>query len=164
MFKPSDVDPAKQNPIVVNIYPVPQQGSIDSRSCRPTYDDNQALAELGFIVIAVDGMGTPLRSKSFQDVSYANMADNTLPDQVAALKQLGAKYPWIDLDRIGIWGHSGGGNATADAMFTYPDVFKVGIAESGNHDNLSYEEPTSELQSLMRISYAVFCLKKKKQT
>src|SRR3546814_4506900 len=114
-----------------------QQGSIDSRSFRPTYDDNQALAELGFIVIAVDGMGTPLRSKSFQDVSYANMADNTLPDQVAALKQLGAKYPWIDLDRIGIWGHSGGGNRS--------------------------EEHTSELQSLMRISYAVFCLKKKKQ-
>src|SRR3546814_304848 len=106
MFKPSDFDPAKQYPIVVNIYPGPQQGSIDSRSFRPTYDDNQALAELGFIVIAVDGMGTPLRSKSFQDVSYANMADNTLPDQVAALKQLGAKYPWIDLDRIGIWGHS----------------------------------------------------------
>src|SRR3546814_14082970 len=81
-----------------NIYPGPQQGSIDSRSFRPTYDDNQALAELGFIVIAVDGMGTPLRSKSFQDVSYANMADNILPDQVAALKQLGAKYPWIDLE------------------------------------------------------------------
>src|SRR3546814_8837348 len=89
-------------------------------------------------------MGTPLRSKSFQDVSYANMADNTLPDQVAALKQLGAKYPWIDLDRIGIWGHSGGGNATADAMFTYPKVFKVGIAESGNHDNLSYEDDWAE--------------------
>src|SRR3546814_3021192 len=104
MFKPSDFDPAKQYPIVVNIYPGPQQGSIDSRSFRPTYDDNQALAELGFIVIAVDGMGTPLRSKSFKAVSYAHMADHTLPDQVAALKQLGAKYPWIYLDRVGIWG------------------------------------------------------------
>src|SRR3546814_18543116 len=101
MFKPSDFDPAKQYPIVVNIYPGPQQGSIDSRSFRPTYDDNQALAELGFIVIAVDGMGTPLRSKSFQDVSYANLADNTLPEQVAALKQLGANYPRSEERRVG---------------------------------------------------------------
>jgi dipeptidyl aminopeptidase/acylaminoacyl peptidase len=85
-----------------------------------------------------------LRSKSFQDAWYGNMADNTLPDQVAALKQLGARYPWIDLGRVGIWGHSGGGNATATAMFTYPEVFKVGIAESGNHDNRSYEDDWGE--------------------
>ena len=95
-------------------------------------------------MVAIDGMGTPMRSKSFQDAWYGNMVDNTLPDQVTALKQLGAQYPWIDLDRVGIWGHSGGGNATATAMFTYPDFFKVGIAESGNHDNLSYEDDWGE--------------------
>jgi dipeptidyl aminopeptidase/acylaminoacyl peptidase len=144
MFKPSDFDPAKKYPIVVYIYPGPQVGSVRTRSFAAAHGDNEALAELGFIVIAVDGMGTPLRSKSFQDAWYGNMADNTLPDQVAALKQLGARHPWIDLDRVGIWGHSGGGNATATAMFTYPDVFKVGIAESGNHDNRSYEDDWGE--------------------
>ena len=102
------------------------------------------MAELGFVVVAIDGMGTPLRSKSFQDAYYGDMIDNTLPDQVAGMKALAAKYPWIDLDRVGMWGHSGGGNATATAMFTYPDFFKVGIAESGNHDNLSYEDDWAE--------------------
>jgi dipeptidyl aminopeptidase/acylaminoacyl peptidase len=144
MFKPSGFDPAKKYPVVVYIYPGPQVGSVRTRSFTPAHGDHQALAELGFIVIALDGMGTPLRSKSFQDAWYGNMADNTLPDQVAALKQLGAQHPWIDLDHVGIWGHSGGGNATATAMFTYPDLFKVGIAESGNHDNRSYEDDWGE--------------------
>jgi dipeptidyl aminopeptidase/acylaminoacyl peptidase len=72
------------------------------------------------------------------------MADNTLPDQVGAIKQLAAKYPYIDIDRVGIWGHSGGGFATAAAMFRYPDFFKVGISESGNHDNRNYEDDWGE--------------------
>jgi len=144
MFKPSNFDPAKKYPIITYIYPGPQVGSVRSRSFLPAHGDHQALAELGFIVIALDGMGTPLRSKSFQDVSYGNMADNTLPDQVAALKQLGERYPWIDISRAGMWGHSGGGNATAAAMFRYPNVYNVGIAESGNHENLSYEDDWGE--------------------
>ena len=144
MFKPSNFDAKKKYPFITYIYPGPQVGSIRSRSFVPAHGDHQALAELGFIVIAVDGMGTPLRSKAFQDAYYGNMIDNTLPDQVAALKQLGERYPWIDTSRAGIWGHSGGGNATATAMFTYPDVYKVGIAESGNHDNLSYEDDWGE--------------------
>ena len=144
MFKPSNFDPAKKYPIITYIYPGPQVGSVRSRSFQPAHGDHQALAELGFIVIALDGMGTPLRSKAFQDVSYGNMADNTLPDQVAALKQLGERYPWIDTHRAGIWGHSGGGNATAAAMFRYPDMYQVGIAESGNHENLSYEDDWGE--------------------
>ncbi|MFS8138043.1 MAG: prolyl oligopeptidase family serine peptidase, partial [Thermomonas sp.] len=144
MFKPSNFDPKKKYPIIDYIYPGPQVGSVRSRSFVPAHGDNQALAELGFIVVAIDGMGTPLRSKAFQDAWYGDMVDNTLPDQVTALKQLGAKYPWIDLDRIGIWGHSGGGNATSTAMFTYPDFFKVGISESGNHDNRSYEDDWGE--------------------
>jgi Dipeptidyl aminopeptidases/acylaminoacyl-peptidases len=72
------------------------------------------------------------------------MADNTLPDQVEGIKQLAAKYPYIDIDRVGIWGHSGGGFATAAAMFRYPDFFKVGISESGNHDNRNYEDDWGE--------------------
>ena len=144
MFKPSTFDAANKYPIVTYIYPGPQVGSIRSRGFAPAHLDHQALAELGFVVIAVDGTCTPLRSKSFQDACYGDMADNTLPDQVAALKQLAAEHPWIDATRAGMWGHSGGGNATASAMFKYPDVYKVGIAESGNHDNLLYEDDWAE--------------------
>lgn len=144
MFKPSTFDASKKYPIVTYIYPGPQVGSVRSRSFMPAHGDHQALAELGFIVIAVDGMGTPLRSKSFQDAWYGDMIDNTLPDQVAALQQLAARHAWIDASRAGMWGHSGGGNATATAMFRYPDTYKVGISESGNHDNLSYEDDWAE--------------------
>ena len=72
------------------------------------------------------------------------MGDNTLPDQVAAMKELAQRYPWIDLERAGIWGHSGGGFATAAAMFRYPEFFKVGISEAGNHDNRNYEDDWGE--------------------
>ncbi|KAF1712207.1 S9 family peptidase [Pseudoxanthomonas kalamensis DSM 18571] len=144
MFKPGHFDPGNRYPLIVYIYPGPQVGSVRSRNFMAAHLDHQALAELGFVVIALDGMGTPLRSKSFQDAYYGNMIDNTLPDQVAAVKQLAARHPWIDPERVGIWGHSGGGNATATAMFRYPEVFKVGIAESGNHDNLSYEDDWAE--------------------
>ena len=79
------------------------------------------------------------------------MGDNTLPDQVAGLKEIARRYPWIDIDRAGIWGHSGGGYATADAMFRYPDFFKVGISEAGNHDNRNYEDDWGEKwQGLLR--------------
>jgi len=144
MFKPTDFDASKKYPIVDYIYPGPQTGSVGSRSFSASRSDHQALAELGFIVVAIDGMGTPYRSKSFHDGYAADIADNTLPDQVAGLKELGARHPWIDLDRVGIWGHSGGGNATAAAMFNYPDFFKVGWAESGNHENRNYEDDWAE--------------------
>lgn len=151
LFKPAAFDASRKYPIVTYIYPGPQVGSIRSRSFQPAHLDHQALAELGFVVIAVDGTCTPLRSKSFHDACYGNMADNTLPDQVAALKQLAARHPWIDATRAGMWGHSGGGNATAAAMFRYPDVYKVGIAESGNHDNLSYEDDWGERYHGLRV-------------
>src|SRR3546814_12615620 len=89
-------------------------------------------------------MGTPWRSKAFHDAYFGDIGDNTLPDQITGMRQLAERYPWIDLDRAGIWGHSGGGNATAGAMFRYPGFFKVGIAESGNHDNRSYEADWAE--------------------
>jgi dipeptidyl aminopeptidase/acylaminoacyl peptidase len=144
MFKPSNFDPAKKYPIVNYIYPGPQVGSIRTRGFAPSHGDNQALAELGFIVVAIDGMGTPYRSKAFHDAYFANIGDNTLPDQVAGMKQLAQRHAFIDLDRAGIWGHSGGGNATGTAMFRYPDFFKVGISESGNHDNRNYEDDWAE--------------------
>ncbi len=144
MFKPTNLDPSKKYPIVNHIYPGPQGGSVGSRAFSTARGDTQALAELGFIVVEIDGMGNPMRSKKFHDTYYANMGDNTLPDQVGGMKQLAAKYPWIDLDRAGIYGHSGGGFATADAMFRYPDFFKVGISEAGNHDNREYEDDWGE--------------------
>ncbi len=126
LFKPTNFDASKKYPIIDYVYPGPQTGSVRGRSFSSARGDHQAMAELGFIVVAVDGMGTPWRSKA------------------TALRQLGVRYPWIDLDRVGIWGHSGGGNATAAAMFHYPDFFKVGWAESGNHDNRNYEDDWAE--------------------
>jgi len=144
MFTPSDLDSSASYPIVDYIYPGPQSGSVGSRSFVPSRSDHQALAELGFVVVAIDGMGTPGRSKAFHDTDYGRMGDNTLPDQVAGIRQLAQRYRWIDTTRVGIWGHSGGGFATAGAMFRYPDFFKVGIAESGNHDNRNYEDDWGE--------------------
>ena len=144
LFKPTHFDASKKYPVVDYIYPGPQTGSVGGRSFEAARRDHQALAELGFIVVAIDGLGTPWRSKSFHDAFGGDIGDNTLPDQVAALRELGKRHPWIDLERVGIWGHSGGGYATADAMFTYPDVFKVGISESGNHDNRNYEDDWAE--------------------
>jgi dipeptidyl-peptidase 4 len=144
MFTPTKLDVSKKYPIVNYIYPGPQGGGVGSRSFYPSRRDHQALAELGFIVVVIDGTCNPGRSKAFHDVCYGNMADNTLEDQISGIKQLAKKYSYIDLDRVGVWGHSGGGYATAAAMFRYPDFYKVGISESGNHDNRNYEDDWGE--------------------
>jgi dipeptidyl aminopeptidase/acylaminoacyl peptidase len=144
LYKPTHMTPGRKYPIVNHIYPGPQTGSVGSRNFSVARGDAQALAELGFIVVEIDGMGTPWRSKTFHEAYYGAMGDNTLPDQVAAMKELARRYPWIDITRVGIYGHSGGGYAAAAAMFHYPDFFKVGIAESGNHDNRVYEDDWAE--------------------
>jgi len=144
LFKPTSFDAANKYPIVNNIYPGSQTGSCGKRNFAAAHKDLQSLAELGFIVVCIDGTGTPLRSKSFHEALFGDMGDNTIPDQVAGMKELAARYPWIDIDRMGIYGHSGGGAATAAAMFHYPDFFKVGISESGNHDNREYEDDWGE--------------------
>ncbi|WP_316798908.1 S9 family peptidase [Pedobacter frigidisoli] len=143
VFTPTKIEAGKKYPVIDYIYPGPQGGSVGSWSFSAARGDHQALAELGFIVVVIEGTSNPDRSKSFHDMSYGNMAVNTLPDQIAAIKQLSAKYP-IDTTKVGIWGHSGGGFATATAMFRYPDFFKVGISESGNHDNRNYEDDWGE--------------------
>jgi dipeptidyl aminopeptidase/acylaminoacyl peptidase len=151
LYEPTNLDESKKYPIVNHIYPGPQTGSVGGRQFSPARGDAQALAELGFVVVEIDGMGTPWRSKKFHEVYYGNMGDNTLADQVAGMKELAQRNPWIDIDRAGIYGHSGGGYATADAMFRYPDFFKVGISEAGNHDNRSYEDDWAEKwQGLLR--------------
>jgi dipeptidyl aminopeptidase/acylaminoacyl peptidase len=144
MHTPSKLVPGKKYPVIVYIYPGPQGGSVRGWSFRAARGDNQALAELGFVVVALEGSCNPGRSKSFHDACYGDMAENTLPDQISGLKQLNELYDFIDLNRVGIWGHSGGGFATAAAMFRYPDFFKVGISESGNHDNRNYEDDWGE--------------------
>ncbi|WP_251029915.1 MULTISPECIES: S9 family peptidase [unclassified Pedobacter] len=143
VFTPTKMDAGQKYPVIDYIYPGPQGGSVGSWSFAASRGDNQALAELGFIVVVIEGTSNPDRSKSFHDMSYGNMAENTLPDQIAAIRQLSVKYP-IDTTKVGIWGHSGGGFATAAAMFRYPDFFKVGISESGNHDNRNYEDDWGE--------------------
>jgi len=143
VFTPTTMDPQKKYPVIDYIYPGPQGGSVGSWSFSASRGDHQALAELGFIVVMIEGTSNPFRSKSYHDMNYGNMADNTLPDQITAIKQLSLQFP-IDTNKVGIWGHSGGGFATAAAMFRYPDFFKVGIAESGNHDNRNYEDDWGE--------------------
>jgi dipeptidyl aminopeptidase/acylaminoacyl peptidase len=147
LWKPTNFDASKKYPLIDYVYPGPQIGSCGSRSFSPASGDDQALADLGFVVVCIDGMGTPFRSKSFHDNhadTPAEMGEATIPDQVAGIKQLAARFSWIDIDHVGIWGHSGGGNATASALLHYPDFFKVGWAESGNHDNRDYEDDWDE--------------------
>ncbi len=145
LFRPTNFDSTKKYPIINNAYPGPQSGSVGGRNFAAAHGDKQALAELGFVVVSIDGRGTPGRSKSFHDAYYGAMGrDNTLPDQVAGMKELAKRYAWIDIDKAAMWGHSGGGFITADAMFRYPDFFKVGISESGNHDQRNYEDDWGE--------------------
>ncbi|MDQ2752713.1 MAG: S9 family peptidase, partial [Bacteroidota bacterium] len=144
LFLPQNVDSTKKYPVIDYIYPGPQGGSIGTWSFVASRGDNEALTELGFVVVEIEGTCNPLRSKSFHDMCYGNMADNTLPDQITGIQQLAQRYSFMDTSKVGIWGHSGGGFATAAAMFRYPDFFKVGISESGNHDNRNYEDDWGE--------------------
>jgi dipeptidyl aminopeptidase/acylaminoacyl peptidase len=106
--------------------------------------DQRALAELGFIVVQMDHMGTPFRSKAFLDNYYGFMGDNGLPDHITALRQLASTRRWMDLGRVGIYGHSGGGFASTDAILRFPDFYKVAVSTSGNHDNRSYHAAYAE--------------------
>jgi dipeptidyl-peptidase-4 len=147
LWKPTYFDPSQQYPVVDYIYPGPQESSCGSRSFSAAHGDNQAVADLGFIVVCIDGMGNPHRTKAFHDAHASkpeDMGDDTVPDQVAGITDLASRSPWMDISRVGIWGHSGGGNATVSAMFHAPDFFKVGWSESGNHDNRDYEDDWDE--------------------
>ena len=151
MFTPTRLDSAASYPIVNYIYPGPWGSSVGTPAFSPARSDHQALAELGFVVVLIDGMGTEWRSKTFGDFYYGNMGDNTLPDQIAGMRELARRYSFIDIERAGIWGHSGGGFATAAAMFRHPEFFKVGVSQAGNHDNRLYEDDWGErFQGLLR--------------
>jgi dipeptidyl-peptidase-4 len=147
MFKPTNFDASKKYPVVDYVYPGPQGGSCEGQAFTAAHGDLQPMADLGFIVVCINGQGNPHRSKAFHDAhasSPADMGDDTIPDQVSGIKDLATKYPFVDATKVGIWGHSGGGNATASAMFHFPDFFSVGWSESGNHDNRDYEDDWDE--------------------
>jgi dipeptidyl aminopeptidase/acylaminoacyl peptidase len=145
LYFPTTFDTNAKYPVVDYIYPGPQIGAVATRSFSVGAPGNgHALAELGFIVFTVDAFGSPLRSKAFHDAYYGNMTDNGIPDHISALKELAGPYPQMDLDRVGIFGHSGGGFSSTDAMLRYPDFFKVAVSGAGNHDQRGYHFPWGE--------------------
>ncbi len=160
LYFPSHFDPEKKYPLIDHIYPGPQlyrtspYFTLYGAIFRSTWTA-QALAELGFIVLHIDGFGTPGRSKAFHHATYQNMSDCGIPDHVAAIKQLANKYSFIDLERIGITGYSGGGYAATRAMLMFPEFFKVAVAAAGNHDLRCYPASYGEkYNSLDTATYA----------
>ena len=131
LWKPTNFDSTKSYPIIDATYTGPHTQVFPKSFDRGF--SNQSLAEFGFIVMNVDGLGTSGRSKEFHDHSYKNMGNN-LEDHVLAIKHLGQKYSWINTDKVGVFGHSAGGYDTGRAMLAFPDVYKVGVASSGDHD------------------------------
>lgn len=134
LWKPSDFDPNKKYPVIDNSYTGPHTQMFPRNFARVLAVNNQALAELGFVVMMVDGLGSSGRSKAFHDVSYKNMGFS-LSDHVLAIQQLATKYAWIDAERVGIFGHSAGGYDAGHALLQFPDFYKVGVASSGDHDH-----------------------------
>ena len=136
LYKPYGFDPARRYPVIDNPYPGPHTGRVEP-SFDPGFDGYQAeaLAALGFVVIAVDGRGTPRRDKAFHDHSYRNFGSaGGLEDHVTALRELAETRPWMDLDRVGVFGVSAGGFAAARALLRFPEVYRVGVVEAGQHD------------------------------
>ena len=143
MYKPFDFDPNRIYPLIEYVYPGPQTESVN-KTFTPK-SPNVALAQLGFIVIEVGNRGgSPQRDKWYDSYGYGNLRDYGLADKKAAAEQLAALHPYIDLNRVGIWGHSGGGFMSTAAILQYPDFFKAAWSESGNHDNNVYNHGWSE--------------------
>jgi dipeptidyl-peptidase 4 len=144
LYKPSDFDPAKTYPVIDGIYPGPQAirapkafGVEDTPNSN--FCNDITLAELGFVIVNIDGLGTPFRSKAFHDFCYGKMEDaGGLEDHITGIRQLAAGRPWMDLGRVGIYGHSGGGFASTHAILAFPDFYKVAVSSAGNHDQRGY--------------------------
>lgn len=143
MYKPFDFDATRRYPIIAYVYPGPQTEGV-TKNFNPR-SNNIALAQFGFIVVEVGNRGGhPTRSKWYHNYGYGNLRDYGLADKKTAIEQLAARHPFIDLNKVGIWGHSGGGFMSAAAMLVYPDFFKVAWSESGNHENNIYNNSWSE--------------------
>ena len=133
IWKPSNFDPTKKYPVIDQSYTGPHTNMFPRSFAAAVNRGNQPLAELGFIVVTIDGMGTAGRSKAFHNVSYKNMGKN-LTDHVLAIKELAKKYSWVDADKVGIFGHSAGGYDAGHAVLEFPDFYKVAVASSADHD------------------------------
>ncbi len=144
MYKPFNFDSTKKYPLIEYVYPGPQTEAVNTSFSRGL-DRVDRLAQLGFIVITVGNRGgNPARSKWYHNYGYGNLRDYGLADKKAAAEQIADRYKFIDVDRVGICGHSGGGFMSTAAMLVYPDFFKVAVSSSGNHDNSIYNRWWSE--------------------
>lgn len=144
LYKPFNFDSTKKYPIMEYVYPGPQTEAVNKVFGR-SMDRMDRLAQLGMIVITVGNRGgNPSRSKWYHNYGYGNLRDYGLADKKAAAEQLADRFPFIDINRVGIYGHSGGGFMSTAAMLVFPDFFKVAVSESGNHDNSIYNRWWSE--------------------
>ena len=134
IVKPTNFDPAKKYPVIENIYAGPH-GSFTPKSFMTTNRSMHELAELGFIVVQMDGMGTSNRSKAFHDVCWKNLKDAGFPDRILWMQAAAKKHPFMDLDRVGIYGTSAGGQSAAGAVLFHPEFYKVAVSSCGCHDN-----------------------------
>ena len=135
VFKPSDFDPSKRYPVIDGTYSGPQTIRAPKSFRRACMNNDLALAELGFIVVNVDGLGSAFRSKEFHDVSYKNLGDIGGPDHIKFIKDLAKKYNFVDTNRVGIYGHSAGGYDAVRALIAYNDFYSVAVSSAGNHDH-----------------------------
>jgi dipeptidyl-peptidase 4 len=133
IFRPSRFDPSKKYPVIENIYAGPHGSHVPKNFSA--YSPSQAQAELGFIVVQIDGMGTSNRSKAFHDVAWKNLGDAGLPDRILWHKAAAATYPSYDITRVGIYGGSAGGQNAMGALLFHPELYKVAVAYAGCHDN-----------------------------
>ena len=133
IIKPTNFDPSKKYPVIENIYAGPQ-GSFVPKSFAVN-NAMRNLAELGFVVVQMDGMGTSNRSKAFQDVAWKDLGDAGFPDRIAWHKAVAAKYPWYDITRVGIYGTSAGGQNSLGGMLFHPEFYKAAVSAAGCHDN-----------------------------
>jgi dipeptidyl aminopeptidase/acylaminoacyl peptidase len=135
IWRPTNFDPKKKYPVVENIYTGPQ-GAFVPKTFAAFRHQQQAIAELGFITVFVDGRGTALRSRAFRDFSHKNLGQGSGgDDHIAVFKQMAAKYPYMDLTRVGVWGHSAGGYDSTHAILSHPEFYKVAVSSAGCHDN-----------------------------
>jgi dipeptidyl aminopeptidase/acylaminoacyl peptidase len=133
IFRPMKLDESKKYPVIEKIYAGPH-GSFVPKTWRD-FHSAQSLAELGFIVVQIDGMGTNNRSKAFHDVCWKNLGDCGFPDRILWLKAAAKRYPYMDLNRVGIFGTSAGGQSSTRALLAHPDFYKVAVSSCGCHDN-----------------------------
>lgn len=131
IYRPTNFDPSKKYPVIERIYAGPQ-GSFVPKTFSPAAN---SLAELGFIVVQIDGMGTNNRSQAFHEVAWRNLADAGFPDRILWHKAVAAKYPWYDITRVGVYGNSAGGQNALGALLFHPEFYKVAVSNSGCHDN-----------------------------